>query len=116
MTDGDFSSWINQKRLRRQLKWAVETSLADRHGLDKVHIMTLSNTGFDHIMQAFNVMLDIWVRGSINRDDQFIVSLESAAQLAFDELNDEKGEEPFPAYTMGRDPITLDAIRDEAPE
>jgi hypothetical protein len=42
--------------------------------------------------------------------------LEGAAQLAFDELNDEKGEEPFPAYTMGRDPITLDAIRDEAPE
>jgi hypothetical protein len=82
--------------------------------------MTLSNTAFDHIMQAFNVILDIYVRGELGsrwrENDQFILSLEGAAQLAFDELNDEKGEEPFPAYTMGRDPITLDAIRDEAPE
>lgn len=117
MTNESFSSWINQKRLRRQLKWAVETSLADRHGLDKLHILALSNTGFDHIMHAFKVILGAWDRGMVpSFSDNENITLSSHLQMAFDELNDEKGEEPFPAYTMGRDPLTLDPIRDEAPE
>lgn len=120
MTDGDFKLWINQKRLRRQLKWAVETSLADGHTLDKVLILGLSNAGYDHIMQAFSLLV-----GGMKKDENHpfvvpaVMDAIRALQLSlddFDELNDEKGEEPFPAYTMGRDPITLDAMRDEAPE
>ena len=124
MTESDFKLWINQKRLRRQLKWAVETSLADGHTLDKVHILGLSNAGYDHIMQAFSLLM-----GGIKKDDNHpfvvpaVMEAMRALQLSLDDFdedgndaNDAKGEEPFPAYTMGRDPITLDAIRDEAPE
>ena len=117
MTDGDFTRWINQKRLRRQLKWAVETSLADDHNLEKVHILGLSNAGYDYILQAFRLLVDGWDKSE--HDAGLIVSamdMHHVLQMSFDEVNDEKGEEPFPAYTMGRDPLTLDAIRDEAPE
>ena len=98
---------MNWSRLKKQLIWAVGTSMDEEAPYSDL-VKTLASQAYYYLKYEVQRFAEpegmVWTR-------QEILDEAESRQLSFDDsLNEHSCDEPFPAYTLGRDPNTLDVI------
>ena len=102
---------MNWSRLKKQLIWSVGTSMDEEAPYSDL-VKLLAGLAYYYLMVETHKLVE-----SDGEFDQMaklageILSEAEGIQMTFDDsLNEHPYEEPFPAYTLGRDPNTLDVI------
>jgi hypothetical protein len=111
MVKKSYELQMNWSRLKKQLIWAVGTSMEEEAPYSDL-VKLLASQAFYYVKTEVNKLLDYrsefeeMAGRSWNKMDGIL-----NGQMRFDDsLNEHPWEETFPAYTLGRDPNTLDVI------
>jgi hypothetical protein len=98
---------MNYSRLKKQLIWCIGTSLDEEAPYSDL-VKMLARRAFVQVREDCKNLLQAAFDVDLDPNQQI------QQALWFDDtLNDEmwgNSEEPFPAYTLGRDPNTLEVI------
>jgi hypothetical protein len=102
---------MNWSRLKKQLIWAVGTSMDEEAPYSPL-VKLLASQAYYYLKSEVESLLECDPIGQRNLENALdVIAREEGEQLGFDDsLNEHSCDEPFPAYTLGRDPNTLDVI------
>jgi hypothetical protein len=102
---------MNWSRLKKQLIWCVGTSMEEEAPYSDLVKLLAGQAYYYLIVEVKKLTAPSEEFDEMAKLAGEILSEVDGVQMMFDDsLNEQPCEEPFPAYTLGRDPNTLDVI------
>ena len=102
---------MNWSRLKKQLIWAVGTSMDEEAPYSDL-VKLIAGQAYYYVHEEVRELSLLSLEGE---GDTSSIAIDRYAgfqkEMEFDDsLNEHSCDEPFPAYTLGRDPNSLDVI------